>query len=134
VILEGGTVHLGLRDDIGRDELRGLVDGQRTTELLALLHTVEVEAGDAVFVPAGQLHAIGEGVLLLEVQEPEDLSVLLEWDGFAIDGAEEGHLRLGFDTALQAVSREPLDDAALAGLITRGATSGEVLPPAAAPF
>lgn len=134
VILEGGVVFLGLRRDVEEAELRALVDSQSTTELLGLLNAIEVAAGDAVFVPAGQLHAIGEGVLLLEVQEPEDLSILLEWDGFAIDGTTDGHLGLGFDTALGAVTRTALDAAALDALVSRGVTSGSVLVPAADAF
>jgi len=50
-------------------------------------------------------HAIGEGVLLVELQEPTDFSVLLEWAGFAVDGRHEGHLGLGFDLALRCVDR-----------------------------
>ncbi|MGN6446067.1 class I mannose-6-phosphate isomerase [Amnibacterium sp.] len=134
VILQGGTVYLGLRREVGEEELRTLVDEQATTRLLDLLNPIEVAPGDAVFVPAGQLHAIGEGVLLLEVQEPEDLSILLEWRGFAVDGTKEGHLGLGFDTALQAVSRASLDERALEALVTRGTTSGSVLPREAAPY
>lgn len=134
VILRGGTVHLGLRRDVEAAELRDLVDGQRTAELLDLLHPIEVAAGDAVFVPAGQLHAIGEGVLLLEVQEPEDLSILLEWRGFALDGTTDGHLRLGFDTALQAVARSRLAPEAVEALLTRGTTAGPMLPSAADGF
>lgn len=134
VVLRGGTVHLGLRRAVDERELRELVDGQRIVELLELLHAIHVDAGDAVLVPAGQLHAIGEGVLVLEVQEPEDLSILLEWTGFDVDGTEEGHLGLGFDTALRAVSREPLDEAALDALVTRGTASGPVLPAAAEPY
>jgi mannose-6-phosphate isomerase len=134
VILEGGLVHLGLQRDVAEGELRALVDHQRTEDLLALLHPIAVEPGDAVLVPAGLLHAIGEGVLLLEVQEPEDLSILLEWDGFAVDGAEEGHLDLGFDTALAAVARTRLEPADVDALVTRGRTSGPVLPDAADPF
>ena len=38
------------------------------------------------------------------MQQPEDLSILLEWNGFALDGARDGHLGLGFDLALQAVT------------------------------
>lgn len=134
VVLRGGTVHLGLTRAVEEQELRELVDGQRTAEMLDLLHALHMDAGDAVLVPAGQLHAIGEGVLVLEVQEPEDLSILLEWNGFDIDGTEAGHLGLGFDTALQAVSREPLDEFALDALVQRGTASGPVLPPFAAPF
>jgi mannose-6-phosphate isomerase len=42
-------------------------------------------------------------VFLVELQEPTDLSVLLEWDGFDIDGARDGHLGLGLDVALGCV-------------------------------
>jgi mannose-6-phosphate isomerase len=58
-----------------------------------------------VLVPAGVPHAIDAGVLVLELQEPTDLSVLLEWDGFAVDGRRQGHLELGFDLALRCVDR-----------------------------
>jgi mannose-6-phosphate isomerase len=58
-----------------------------------------------VLVPAGVPHAIGEGVLLVELQEPTDFSVLLEWAGFAVDGRQQGHLGLGFDVALRCVDR-----------------------------
>ncbi len=103
-ILDGGTVHLGLRHDVDRHTLADLVAWQDTAALLRLLHEREVEPGDVVYVPPGELHAIGKGVFLLEVQQPEDLSILLEWNGFALDGARDGHLGLGFDLALQAVT------------------------------
>jgi mannose-6-phosphate isomerase len=103
-ILDGGTVHLGLRSDVDRKTLANLVSWQDTTALLGLLHEREVEPGDVVYVPPGELHAVGRGVFLLELQQPEDLSILLEWHGFEIDGATEGHLGVGFDTALRAVT------------------------------
>lgn len=109
VILEtggpGGTVHLGFARDVEADTLRGWVDHQDTDALLGSLHALTVEPGDAVLVPAGVPHAIGEGVFLIELQEPTDLSVLLEWEGFAVDGRTDGHLALGYETALQAVDR-----------------------------
>ncbi len=105
-ILDGGTVHLGLRHEVDRHRLAALVDWQDTTALLGLLHEREVEAGDVVYVPPGELHAVGARVFLLELQQPEDLSILLEWHGFAIDGARDGHLGLGFDLALQAVNTQ----------------------------
>src|SRR5437763_359315 len=72
-------------------------------ELVDAVHTREVRPGDGILVPAGTAHFIGEGVLLTELQEPTDLSILLEWDGFAVDGDAEGHLGLGFDVALDAL-------------------------------
>jgi mannose-6-phosphate isomerase len=61
-------------------------------------------------------HAIGEGVLLVELQEPTDFSVLLEWDGFAVDGRRQGHLELGFDLALHCVDRSSWSPAQLTWL------------------
>jgi mannose-6-phosphate isomerase len=99
------VVHLGFREGMDPGRLAGLVEAQRVEALLAGLNTVPVAAGDTVLVPAGMPHAIGQGVLLVELQEPTDFSVLLEWKGFAIDGRAEGHLGLGFDLALGCVDR-----------------------------
>jgi mannose-6-phosphate isomerase len=99
------VVHLGFREPMEPGRLAELVSGQRVDALLASLNAIPVASGDTVLVPAGTPHAIGQGVLLVELQEPTDFSVLLEWDGFAIDGPREGHLGLGFDLALRAVDR-----------------------------
>ncbi|WP_431074086.1 class I mannose-6-phosphate isomerase [Microbacterium phyllosphaerae] len=130
-ILQGGTVHVGLRQDVEAADLAALVERQDATTLLGLLHEVEVAAGDVVWVPPGELHAIGSGVLLLELQQPEDLSILLEWGDFAIDGAAVGHLGLGFDLALAAVTSTARSATDLAVLISAAPDSGSVFPEAA---
>jgi mannose-6-phosphate isomerase len=132
-IVDGGSVGVGFREEVPADVLRRWVDAQHTEALFGLLTTVEVEAGDTVFVPQGTPHALGEGTFVVEVQEPEDLSILLEWDGFDVNGAEEGHLTLGFDRALEAVNRSGWSDDDVAGLVTR-AGARELLPSAAAEY
>lgn len=136
-ILRGGWVHVGLRRAVAASELHDLVENQDTAALLDLLHTVPVRPGDVVWIPPGELHAIGEGVLLLELQQPEDLSILLEWRGFALDGARDGHLGLGFGRALEAVNLRPRSAAQLARLVQHAplaARSESVFPPEADPF
>jgi mannose-6-phosphate isomerase len=54
-------------------------------------------------------HAIGEGILLLELQEPSDLSLLLEWQGIVPE--EDAFLGLGLATALEAMRPDPPDRA-----------------------
>ncbi|WP_431246440.1 class I mannose-6-phosphate isomerase [Leifsonia xyli] len=127
-ILAGGSVHLGFTEDVKRERLEQLVASQDTSTLLGMMHTVDVSAGDRVFVPPRLVHAIGEGILLVEVQEPEDLSILLEWRGFAIDGEQEGHLGIGFDRALDAVDRSALAAPALERLVRRAGEAGAGLP------
>ncbi|MFW8745980.1 hypothetical protein ACOI9R_38190, partial [Mesorhizobium japonicum] len=99
--------------------------------LLGLLNAIEVGPRSSVLVPPGTLHAIGEGVLLAEVQQPEDLSILVEWEGFAIDGAAQGHLGLGFDVALGAVDTRALTGPDLDALVRHDIPPGPALPAAA---
>jgi mannose-6-phosphate isomerase len=130
-------VYLGFRDGVEPAVLRRWVREQDTAPLLAALNPVPVRAGDAILVPAGIPHALGAGVFITELQEPTDFSVLLEWRGYALDGAADGHLDLGFDTALGCVDTSGWDAARLAGLRgpdTAGGGRERLLPPAADPF
>jgi len=134
VILEAepdAVVHLGFARDVTAEELAGWVADQRIEEMLAATHQVPVRAGDAVLCPAGLPHAIGAGVFMVEVQEPTDFSVLLEWKGFA-DGPEGGHLGLGYDAALSCVDRQAWSPKALGEL--SGPRGTRLLPELADPF
>nr|BFE59845.1 class I mannose-6-phosphate isomerase [Dactylosporangium thailandense] len=121
-------VHLGFARDVDAAELAGWVRGQKTEEMLAATNKVPVATGDAILCPAGVPHAIGDGILLVEVQEPTDFSVLLEYEGF---GTADGHLGLGYDLALQCVDRGAWTPSRLDGL--RG-TATRLLPEAADEF
>jgi len=108
----GAAVHVGLKEPLDAETARRWVDEQDAGAMLQALHEVPVQAGDGILVPAGTLHAIGGGILLLELQEPTDLSVLVEWKRFGVDDGPE-HLELGWETALESLDREPIDPAAL---------------------
>ncbi len=106
---EDPSVYLGFRRAVDGDQLAAWVRRQDTDALLGVMNRLPVKPGDAVLVPAGLPHAIGEGLLIVELQEPADLSVLLEWEGYALDGARDGHLELGYDVALRCVDRSGWD-------------------------
>jgi mannose-6-phosphate isomerase len=136
---DGGTVFVGTTRPVRREEWAELVDAQAVDAMLQLLHPIRVNAGDGVLVPASTPHCIDAGVLIVELQEPTDFSVLLEWDGFDIDGRAEGHLGLGFDVALDAVRTDALTAPDLERLTRRvaGAEAGvarPLLPEAAEPY
>ncbi|HYI52312.1 MAG TPA: class I mannose-6-phosphate isomerase [Microbacterium sp.] len=133
-IVDGGTVHLGLRHDVDRHSLADLVAWQDTTALVGLLHEREVEPGDVVYVPPGELHAVGRRVFLLELQQPEDLSILLEWHGFALDGQRDGHLGIGFDLALQAVTTKGRSTEDVDRWILPAGEGDSILPAESEPF
>jgi mannose-6-phosphate isomerase len=73
--------------------------------MLAALNKVPVKAGDSLFVPAGTLHTIGEGITLIELQEPSDMSVVVEWRYAGVE-PDEANLKLGWDTILEPADLE----------------------------
>jgi mannose-6-phosphate isomerase len=131
----GAQVWLGFRRQLAGGELAQAVAAQ-DDGLLALLNPLEVTRGDAVLVPAGQPHAIGPGVMVVELQEPTDFSVMLEHQRFGLD-PDHAWLGLGPDLALQSVATAPLTDAELDALRTRWDDRpglAEALPAQAAPY
>lgn len=122
------VVHLGFRQDVEAETLAGWVERQETDTLLRALHALEVGPGDAVLVPAGVPHAIGAGVFVVELQEPTDFSVLLEWESFDVDGRADGHLGIGYDLALACVDRSGFGSEALARLRQRAGDARELRP------
>lgn len=70
----GATIGLGLRRRLSRAELRAAAeDGS----IEALIDWRPVGAGDMIYVPAGTIHAIGPGLILLEVQQNADITFRL---------------------------------------------------------
>jgi mannose-6-phosphate isomerase len=122
----GARVWVGFHDDVDVTDLAELVDAQ-DERLLALLNGFEVQRGDAILVPAGQPHAIGEGVLVVELQEPTDFSVMLEHERFGLDAA---HAWLGLPrrVALESVALAALSAEDIAALRTRWLDEGGVRP------
>lgn len=110
----GARVHIGFRDDVEANSLRDWVAGNDAGALLGALHEVPVSAGDILLVPAGTAHAIGEGILLVELQEPTDFSIMLEQP---VAAGLQPELGLGWDVALGAVDRVGLSEAQLRALV-----------------
>jgi mannose-6-phosphate isomerase len=100
----GASVWVGFKHDIALATVREWMHAQASDEMLAAMHELPVKQGDAVFVPAGTPHAIGDGILIVELQEPTDLSITLEWTGFELT-EEESSLGLDWDVALRALDR-----------------------------
>jgi mannose-6-phosphate isomerase len=80
----GSCVYAGLRPGTTVDTLRQAI--QRGA-VEACLHRIEVASGDCLFIPAGTVHAISEGILLAEVQQSSDLTFrLFDWNRVGTDG------------------------------------------------
>jgi mannose-6-phosphate isomerase len=107
---EAPNLRLGFRRPVERDDLIGIIERGETDRLLELMHERPARPGDTWFVPPGLPHAIGAGVFIVELQEPTDFSIVAETRGVPIDPAD-AHLRLGWDTAIEALDRDAKSDA-----------------------
>ena len=64
-----GFANLSARNGCANRRLSGEID--------RLLNWMEVQAGDAFFIPAGTVHAIGGGLALCEIQQHSDITYRL---------------------------------------------------------
>ncbi len=62
----GANLIYGVRPGVTKEVLKKAVDENRIGECL---RSVPVKAGDFVNIPAGMVHAIGEGIVLAEIQQ-----------------------------------------------------------------
>jgi mannose-6-phosphate isomerase len=87
VILEalpGSLIYAGLKPGVDRRDLEIAMSQGKVADCV---HSFEARPGDCVHIPAGTVHAIGEGVLLLEIQQTSDITFRLhDWHRLGSDG------------------------------------------------
>jgi mannose-6-phosphate isomerase len=124
-------VYYGFREEIEARDLLGVVESGEGSTLLQSMNRLDVSVGDVVYVPGGIPHAIDAGVFMIELQEPSDLLVRLEWSGYAV-GTIPSDLGLGFPLALEATDRSAWNQRRLDTIVSRGVGSRDGLLPSTA--
>ncbi len=96
----GAKLVYGFNREIGERELEESI-ASGTIE--SLLNWVDVKAGDAFFIPAGTLHAIGAGILIAEIQQSSDTTYrVYDYNRMGLDGKPR---QLHVEKAMQVVNR-----------------------------
>jgi mannose-6-phosphate isomerase len=75
-----GYIRLGFQRPPSREEWRRIIMEQDVAAMDACFDRIPVRPGEVWLVPGGMPHAIGEGVLMVEVMEPSDLVVRCEFE------------------------------------------------------
>lgn len=75
-----GYVYLGFQHAPTPDAFRNAILTQDSHALLAGFEKIPVHPGDCFYVPGGIPHAIGEGVFMIEMMEPTDFAVRVEFE------------------------------------------------------
>jgi mannose-6-phosphate isomerase len=104
---------VGFTRPVSAEEAMAWFDEQDTDAMLAAMHRVPLAVGSTLLVPAGVPHAIGPGITLVELQQPTDLSILLEYQGYNGLTADDASLGLDPATAIAALDRRPWTDDAV---------------------
>ncbi len=75
-----GYIYLGFQNPPTPEEFRRMIAEQDIPALLGCFEKIPVRPGDAFYVPGGFPHAIGEGVFMIEMMEPTDFAVRIEFE------------------------------------------------------
>jgi mannose-6-phosphate isomerase len=101
----GSQLVHGLNQAMSAAELgAAIADGTLTDKI----KIIDVHTGDVVLNLPGTIHALGQGILIYEVQQSSDLTYrVFDWGRLQADGtARELHV----DKALDVIKRTPLQD------------------------
>ncbi|HZL76990.1 MAG TPA: type I phosphomannose isomerase catalytic subunit [Bacteroidales bacterium] len=74
----GSKIYSGFKEPVNKNTY---IDSLNNGELVKLLNVENPSPGDVFFTPAGRVHAIGAGIILVEVQQTSDITYrIYDWD------------------------------------------------------
>ena len=94
----GAELFVGLQEAMTRAEFEEALHSGTAAQCV---HKIRVKTGDAMFLPAGRLHAVGGGNLLVEIQQNSDTTYrVFDWNRVDNQGSWR---QLHIDQALQCI-------------------------------
>jgi mannose-6-phosphate isomerase len=95
---DGAKIYTGFKDGVTREIYEEAV---RNGGIENLMNVESVDPGDTFFTPAGRVHAIGAGIVLVEIQQTSDITYrIYDWNRKST-GKEKRELHT--DLALDAI-------------------------------
>lgn len=112
---QGAGIYTGFREGITKEMYtEALANGS----LPSILNFETVSPGDAFFTPAGRIHAIGAGIVLVEIQQTSDITYrIFDWNREQ-KGSEKRELHT--DLAIDAIDFSASGKAAIRKTATAG--------------
>lgn len=92
----GAHLMIGFKQGVTKEQYLSAVEQGTVDELL---NNVAVKPGDTYFIPAGTVHAIGKGILIVEIQQTSDVTYrIFDWNRTDKQGKpRELHTELAVD-------------------------------------
>jgi mannose-6-phosphate isomerase len=73
-------IYLGFQYPVSKEDFKRIIIDQDINKLISCFEKIYVKPGDVFMVPGGLPHAIGEGIFMIEIMEPTDFVVRLEFE------------------------------------------------------
>lgn len=94
-------IYMGFQHPPGKEEFKRMILDQDQEAILTCFDKISIKPGDVFMVPGGMPHAIGEGVFMIEIMEPTDFAVRIEFErGGYVLPEESRFMNRGIDFAL----------------------------------
>jgi len=78
------SLYVGLKNGVTRTEFEQKVSDGSVADCF---HKIPVRAGDTMFLPSGRVHAIGDGLVIFEIQQNSDTTYrVFDWNRVGLDG------------------------------------------------
>lgn len=107
---------LGFKEKVDKKKLMSLIEKDDSESLVSLMNKIRVSPYDTYFIAPGLPHAIGEGIFMVETQEPTDFTFSIERRcGDVVSTDEKCTLNLGWDLALDAFDYTPYSELEIKG-------------------
>ncbi|MDU0353800.1 class I mannose-6-phosphate isomerase [Paraglaciecola aquimarina] len=102
-------IYAGFQRSPSREQLKKWIETQDIQSIEGCFDRISVKPCDVFLLPGGRPHALGEGILMLEIMEPSDLAVRFEFErcGYVIP-EQARFMDRGIETALDAFNFEPV--------------------------
>jgi len=81
----GAEIYVGLKKGVGKGEFEKALQEGSVSECF---HRLNTEAGQAMFLPSGRVHAIGAGNVILEIQQNSDTTYRVDDWGRKDEGGQ----------------------------------------------
>ncbi len=118
---EDARIVYGVNENVTKEQLREASLQGAVVE--SLLRSVPVKKGDAFFIPAGTVHAIGGGIVLYEIQQSSDVTYrFYDWERTDAQGNKR---QLHLDQALDVTDVDSRLEATVPHILSLEAGKGK---------
>ncbi len=102
-------IYAGFQRSPSRVQLKNWIENQNIEAIEKCFDRIPVKPGDVFLIPGGRPHALGEGILMLEIMEPSDLAVRFEFErcGYRIPEAAR-FMNRDIETGLDVFNLDPV--------------------------